>query len=82
MNKSLLTKWHIRYFKEKTALWRRIVCEKSKAEEECLLPVQVKDSIGRSMWFDILREHKVFNDSVKVQVKDGSGIRFWHDCCV
>ncbi|XP_026429000.1 uncharacterized protein LOC113324942 [Papaver somniferum] len=31
------------------------------------------------MWFDILRENKVFVDSVNVQVKDGSIIRFWHD---
>ncbi|XP_026420609.1 uncharacterized protein LOC113316672 [Papaver somniferum] len=70
INKSLLAKWHIRYCREKTALWRRTVCEKSKADEECLLPLQVKETVGRSMWFDILRENKIFIDSVNVQVKD------------
>ncbi|XP_026416001.1 uncharacterized protein LOC113311377 [Papaver somniferum] len=79
VNKSLLAKWHIRYCKEKTALWRRIVCEKSKAGEEYMLPLQVKDLIGKSMWFDIMRENNVFFDAVKVQVKDGLSIRFWQD---
>lgn len=32
------------------------------------------------MWFDILRENKVFIDSVNVQVKNGLSIRFWQDC--
>ncbi|XP_026410008.1 uncharacterized protein LOC113305121 [Papaver somniferum] len=56
------------------------MCGKMQAQEDCLLPLQVKDSIGRSMWFGILRESKVFADTVRVQVKDGSTIRFWQDC--
>lgn len=79
INKSLLAKWFGRYCKEKTALWRRIICAKTRAEENSLFPLQVGDIMGKSMWFDILKSNDVFYNSVTVQVKYGRSIRFWHD---
>lgn len=74
-----MAKWHGRYYKEKSAWWRQIMCEKSNSEDAALVPLQLKDAIGRSMWFEILKANVDFFDFVTIQVKNGSSIRFWYD---
>ena len=86
LNKALLAKWWWKFAKEKEALWRRVICNKYKYEEEAWFPGEIHRSNGSALWLDILRigkEHGVFKDllsrNLKIKVVDGMNTRFWKE---
>lgn len=49
VNKALHCKWIWRYGSEKTALWRRIICEKFGGTHNSLFPNSYSKTVGHSL---------------------------------
>ncbi|XP_026395934.1 uncharacterized protein LOC113290558 [Papaver somniferum] len=78
-NKTLLIKWVWRYSKTKTALWRRIIQQKQKVNEDVALPTEDNSAQGRSLWRNVSNLVPEIQHHISFKLNNGRGIRFWYD---
>ncbi|XP_026396540.1 uncharacterized protein LOC113291193 [Papaver somniferum] len=78
-SRALKGKWLWRYTKENKMLWRKVVQQKPKNQEEVLIPVDDGKPQGRGMWKTILKSTNFLNEHLVFQLKNGRGIKFWVD---
>ncbi|XP_026451891.1 uncharacterized protein LOC113352262 [Papaver somniferum] len=63
----------------RNALWRRVVQQKLKNEEDVCLPTNDDAALGRSNWKGILKSSEFIDEHVSFKLNNGNSIRFWLD---
>ncbi|GMP36558.1 hypothetical protein CsSME_00008648 [Camellia sinensis var. sinensis] len=89
VNICLLAKWWWRFYNEKQALWRRLICSKNSTRTGSWYHSQGTIIICSSIWKDImglaLENPALFNfflTNSKVVIGNGASISFWKDIWV
>ncbi|XP_026440576.1 uncharacterized protein LOC113339540 [Papaver somniferum] len=78
-NQALLIKWIWRYSQKKNCLWRKIMCQKFKKNEEVLMPDVDNNSQCRSLWKNLVNMVPIIQRFSTFTVRNGKGIRFYKD---
>lgn len=78
-NEDLLGKWFWRFNIEQDHLWRRVVIDKYGLQGIRWITVQRRETLGTSIWKNIVKGWPKFKQNMSIMVRDGKRALFWHD---
>ncbi|KAL4368710.1 hypothetical protein GQ457_05G000030 [Hibiscus cannabinus] len=88
-NRALCGKWIWKFASNRKSFWSEIMVSKYKYDSNCLIPSSKVKGKPSWIWNNIIKSFEAedpvglcLKNNLKVQVGDGSTVRFWMDCWI